>query len=853
MRNLFVGVAAFLGVVGAVSMADAQTLRMMKSLDAPHYDGQRTTWSPTSDIVNMFQDTLVAMDWDGKTPIPYLAKSWTVSPDGKLYTFKLRDDVQFCSGKKFTADDVVYSFKRLTSPELKAPLAWRAGNLKDIRATDKYTVEYELAEPFSDLLLNLTMFTTAIHNKESVEALGKDYGTKAADGTGPWCFESWQPRTEIVLKRHDAYKWGPSMYQNKGPVKFEKLSIKIVPEDASRVAAMMGGQFDVTHQIPLQFIPQVKASPNLNVQEATPNFQLMYYGYKTTRPMVADKRVREAMNIAINRAEIVKGIMLGQADPAYTFIDPKALDFAELDQEHHQGGRRAGQEASRRGRLEGRRRRHPREGRGQARAQGLFHPGRLFRPRVGGDPGLHAQDRHRLEGPGLRLDHRLRQDERAGLRFVDGHLPLHVGRRPAELLLRFQEHPRSQPDELERSADRRAPAQGQGFDERRRSRQVLRLGPAARHRGASLDAGDERGHVHHQLQEAERRAAAHALSEHLLQGPGLLVLMDKLLEVRGLRTYFHTDRGLFRAVDGIDFSVDRGKTVGLVGESGCGKSVTSLSVMGLVASPPGQVEADAIKFDGRDVLGLSADERRRLRGGKMSMIFQEPMTSLNPVHTIGQQIVEAILAHTQMSPQAAKKRAIEMLELVRIPSAAERIDDFPHRLSGGMRQRVMIAMALSCEPSLLIADEPTTALDVTIQAQILDLLADLQKRLGMAVLIITHDLGVIAEVADDVLVMYAGKIVESAPVDALFADPQHPYTIGLLGSIPRLDVDRERLSTIEGTVPSPNNQPKGCRFSPRCPFADRQCREEPPPLRDISAGHQVACWKAPVELVRNAA
>ena len=258
--------------------------------------------------------------------------------------------------------------------------------------------------------------------------------------------------------------------------------------------------------------------------------------------------------------------------------------------------------------------------------------------------------------------------------------------------------------------------------------------------------------------------------------------MDKLLEVRGLRTYFHTDRGLFRAVDGIDFSVDRGKTVGLVGESGCGKSVTSLSVMGLVASPPGQVEAEAVKFDGRDMLGLSADERRKLRGSKMSMIFQEPMTSLNPVHTIGQQIVEAILAHTQMSPQAAKKRAIEMLELVRIPSAAERIDDYPHRLSGGMRQRVMIAMALSCEPSLLIADEPTTALDVTIQAQILDLLADLQKRLGMAILIITHDLGVIAEVADEVIVMYAGKIVESAPVAAPVrrsAAPLHDRPFGL--------------------------------------------------------------------------
>jgi peptide/nickel transport system ATP-binding protein/oligopeptide transport system ATP-binding protein len=232
----------------------------------------------------------------------------------------------------------------------------------------------------------------------------------------------------------------------------------------------------------------------------------------------------------------------------------------------------------------------------------------------------------------------------------------------------------------------------------------------------------------------------------------------------------------------------------------------------------------------------------------MSMIFQEPMTSLNPVHTVGQQIVEAILAHSAMSPRAARARAIEMLDLVRIPSAAQRIDDFPHNMSGGMRQRVMIAMALSCEPALLIADEPTTALDVTIQAQILDLLSDLQQRLGMAILIITHDLGVIAEIADQVLVMYAGRIVESADVNDLFADPQHPYTIGLLGSIPRIDVDRKRLATIEGTVPSPNNQPAGCRFAPRCPFADQRCRQQPPPLRDVAPGHQVACWKAPVEV-----
>ena len=261
----------------------------------------------------------------------------------------------------------------------------------------------------------------------------------------------------------------------------------------------------------------------------------------------------------------------------------------------------------------------------------------------------------------------------------------------------------------------------------------------------------------------------------------------------------------------------------------------------------GQVQADALLFEGRDVMALSADERRLLRGGRMAMVFQEPMSSLNPVHTIGAQIVEALRAHTGMSYDDAKKRAIEVLELVRIPSAAQRFDDFPHRLSGGMRQRVMIAMALACEPVLLVADEPTTALDVTIQAQILDLLRDLQQRLGMAVLIITHDLGVIAELVDEVIVMYAGQIVESAPVQALFDDPQHPYTIGLLGSIPRLDVVRERLSTIEGSVPSPDNQPAGCRFAPRCPFADAHCHARQPPLRAMGPGHQVACWKAPVE------
>jgi peptide/nickel transport system substrate-binding protein len=327
MRKLITAMAVTAGLTLAGG-AQAQTLNFMKSIDAPHYDGQRTTWGPTSDIVNMIQDTLVALDWDGKTPIPYLAKSWTISPDGKTYTFQLRDDVQFCSGKKFTAEDVVYSFKRLKAPETRGPYAWRAGDIKELRATGPHTVEYELNAPYSELLLQLTMFTNAIHNKESVEALGKDYGVKGVDGTGPWCFVSWQPRTEVVLKRHDAYRWGPSMYKNPGPVKFERLVIKIVPEDSSRLAAMMSGQFDFTNQFPAQFITQARAAPTITVQEARPNFQLLYYGYKITRPMVADKRVREAMNIAINRADIAKGVLLGNADPAYTFVDPDAQDFA---------------------------------------------------------------------------------------------------------------------------------------------------------------------------------------------------------------------------------------------------------------------------------------------------------------------------------------------------------------------------------------------------------------------------------------------------------------------------------------------------------------------------------------------
>ena len=265
-----------------------------------------------------------------------------------------------------------------------------------MRAPDPYTVEYELEEPFSELLLQLTMFTNVIHNKESVEALGKDYGIKGADGTGPWCFDHWQPRTEIVLKRHDAYKWGPSMYKNKGPVKFEKLVVKIMPEDSSRVAAMMAGQFDITHQFPAQFITQAKAAPMLTVTPAKPNFQLLYYGFKITRPMVADARVREAMSIAINRAEIAKAILLGNADPAFTIVDPGRARPRSGDQGHRQGGHRARQEAARRSRLEARRRRHPREGRHEAGAEGLLHRQRQLGPRRRGDPGLSQEDRRRL-------------------------------------------------------------------------------------------------------------------------------------------------------------------------------------------------------------------------------------------------------------------------------------------------------------------------------------------------------------------------------------------------------------------------------------------------------------------------
>lgn len=328
MKTLFRLAILTMGLGLFIPAANAQTFNVMRSLDAPHYDAQRTTWGPTGDVALLVQDTLVALDWDAKTPIPHLAKSWTVSPDGRIYTFQLRDDVTFCSGKKFTSADVAYTFKRLKELGNRAPYAWRAGPVKEVRPVGPHTVEYELTEPFSELLLQLTMWTNVILNQDNVEQLGKDYGISGLDGTGPWCFVSWTPRTETVLRRHDAYRWGPSMYKNPGPVKFDRMVIKIIPEESSRLAAMLSGQFDYTNAFPRQFVAQAKATPSLEVQEAKGAFSLLYFGFKTTRDMVSDPRVREAMSIGINRAEINSGVMLSQAKPAFTYVDPTAQDFA---------------------------------------------------------------------------------------------------------------------------------------------------------------------------------------------------------------------------------------------------------------------------------------------------------------------------------------------------------------------------------------------------------------------------------------------------------------------------------------------------------------------------------------------
>ncbi|MBC7242315.1 MAG: ABC transporter ATP-binding protein [Anaerolineae bacterium] len=319
--------------------------------------------------------------------------------------------------------------------------------------------------------------------------------------------------------------------------------------------------------------------------------------------------------------------------------------------------------------------------------------------------------------------------------------------------------------------------------------------------------------------------------------------MARLLEVKGLKTQFFTQDGVVHAVNGISYHVDEGETLGIVGESGCGKSVGVLSLLRLIPQPPGKIVGGEAWFDGKDLLKLSESEIRQVRGNRIAMIFQDPMTSLNPVLTIGFQIAEALQLHLGMTKQQARRRAIELLEMVGIPNAADRIDDYPHQFSGGMRQRVMIAMGLSCNPQLLIADEPTTALDVTIQAQILDLVKRLKQEIGMAIIWITHDLGVVAGLADRVAVMYAGFIIELAGVKELYGNPRHPYTLGLLRSIPRLDMPRKaKLTPIEGMPPDLLSPPEGCPFAPRCAWVMDKCWKENPPLEPIGRGHLLACW-----------
>jgi peptide/nickel transport system ATP-binding protein len=319
---------------------------------------------------------------------------------------------------------------------------------------------------------------------------------------------------------------------------------------------------------------------------------------------------------------------------------------------------------------------------------------------------------------------------------------------------------------------------------------------------------------------------------------------ERLLEIRGLKTHFATDDGVVHAVDGVDLSIGCGETLGVVGESGCGKSVTALSVLKLIPTPPGKIAGGRILWRGRDLVPLGPGDMQKIRSKQIAIIFQEPMTALNPVYTVGDQIAEVIRLHEGLTRRAALDRTVELLQLVHIPNPERRVRDYPHQFSGGTRQRIMIAMAISCSPALLIADEPTTALDVTIQAQILDLLAEMKSRLGMAVMLITHAMGVVAETAQRVVVMYAGKVVEVAPVGKLFSQPRHPYTQALIRSIPRIDmaaVRKSRLEAIAGTVPSPLDRMPGCHFAPRCPFARGACLESAPQLREIGAGHEVAC------------
>lgn len=317
---------------------------------------------------------------------------------------------------------------------------------------------------------------------------------------------------------------------------------------------------------------------------------------------------------------------------------------------------------------------------------------------------------------------------------------------------------------------------------------------------------------------------------------------DTVLEVKNLQTYFYSSEGVAKAVDGVSFTLQKGETLGIVGESGCGKSMTSLSLLRLVPSPPGKIINGEILLNNTDILKLSDEELRKIRGNKISMIFQEPMTSLNPVLSVGEQIAESIRLHQGLSRKEAWQKAVDMIRLVGIPAPEKRAKQEPYQLSGGMRQRIMIAMALACTPDVLIADEPTTALDVTIQAQIIDIIQNLQKQLGMSILFITHDLGVVAEICDKIAVMYAGQVVEEGTTDSLFEKPLHPYTNGLIQSLPKLYEDQEELSTIQGTVPSPYHYPSGCRYAERCPFATELCREKQPELLTIEPEKKVRCW-----------
>lgn len=317
---------------------------------------------------------------------------------------------------------------------------------------------------------------------------------------------------------------------------------------------------------------------------------------------------------------------------------------------------------------------------------------------------------------------------------------------------------------------------------------------------------------------------------------------DIILEIKNLQTHFYTDEGVVKAVDGIDFTLCKGETLGIVGESGCGKSMTSLSILQLIASPPGKIVGGEILYKGQDLLKKTESEMRAIRGNEISMIFQEPLTSLNPVYSVGEQIAEVFRVHQKLGRKEAWRKAVEMLRQVGIPSPEKRASQEPHELSGGMRQRVMIAMAMACNPEILIADEPTTALDVTIQAQIIDLMKSLQKEQGMSIMMITHDLGIVSETCDRVAVMYAGQIVEYAEAQNLFEHSMHPYTIGLLNSLPKIDKIQEELLTIQGTVPSPFNMPSGCRFAPRCPHAKEICHTHMPDLQKVEMGSMVRCW-----------